>query len=70
MQLPPASAYTFAAEYSADEAIAAGASSVTFSQPMPTYLENFLSFPVGTTVPSGYYDRAKGPVGAGPERDR
>ena len=60
-QLPPASAYTFAAEFSADEAIAAGATKVTFNQPViTTYVENFLNFPVGTTVPSGFYDRAKG----------
>ena len=60
-QLPPASAYTFAAEFSADEAIAAGATKVTFNQPViMMYVENFLNFPVGTTVPSGFYSRAKG----------
>ncbi|MEO8134315.1 MAG: RHS repeat-associated core domain-containing protein [Betaproteobacteria bacterium] len=31
-----------------------------FSQPVPTYVENFLAFPVGTLVPSGFYDRALG----------
>ena len=59
-QLPPASAYTFAAEFSIDEAVAAGATTVTFNQPVPTYVENFLNFPAGTTVPSGFYDRVKG----------
>ena len=55
--LPPTSAYTYAADFSVDEALAAGASSVTFSQPVIFYLENFLSFPVGGIVPAGFYDR-------------
>ncbi|HXO43257.1 MAG TPA: hypothetical protein VN999_17535, partial [Thermoanaerobaculia bacterium] len=55
--LPPSSAYTYAVELGADEAAAAGAT-VKFSQPVPFYLENFLGFPVGGTVPAGYYDRA------------
>jgi RHS repeat-associated protein len=59
-QLPPSSGYTYAAELSIDEAIAAGATDVTFSQPLPTYVENFLGFPVGGAVPSGYYDRQQG----------
>jgi len=54
--LPPSSAYTYAVELGADEAAAAGAT-VKFSQPVPFYLENFLGFPVGGTVPAGYYDR-------------
>ena len=58
--LPPTSGYTYAVELSADEAIAAGASSVTFSQPVYHYVENFLGFPVGQRVPAGYYDRTKG----------
>ncbi len=57
--LPPTSGYTYAVEFSVDEAIAAGAASVTFSQPVPTYVENFLNFPTGTIVPSGYYDFIK-----------
>lgn len=59
-ELPGASAYTFAAEFSVDEAIAQGATSVTFSQPVYGYLENFLNFPTGINVPSGSYDRVKG----------
>jgi hypothetical protein len=55
--LPPTSAYTYAAEYSVDEAVAASASSVNFSQPVIQYLENFLNFPVGGIVPVGGYDR-------------
>jgi RHS repeat-associated protein len=54
--LPPASAYTYAVELSADEAAGNGAT-VKFSQPVPFYLENFLGFPVGGVVPAGYYDR-------------
>ena len=59
-QLPPASGYTYAVELSADEAIAAGAKQVTFSQPVYVYVDNFIGFPVGETVPSGYYDRGIG----------
>lgn len=55
--LPPASGYTYAVELSADEVIAAGATEVRFSQPLPVYVENFLGFPVGTAVPAGFYDR-------------
>lgn len=58
--LPPSSGYTYAAELSVDEAVAAGATEVRFSQALPVYVENFLGFPVGGAVPSGYYDRQKG----------
>lgn len=54
--LPPASGYTYAVELSADEAIAVGASSVEFSQPVLLHVDNFLDFPVGVVVPAGYYD--------------
>lgn len=54
--LPPTSGYTYAVELSADEALAAGATDIEFSQPLPFYLENFLDFPVGGIVPAGYYD--------------
>ena len=59
-QLPAASAYTYAVDLSVDEAIAAGAEQVTFSKPIPVYVENFLDFPVGIPVPLGYYDRQLG----------
>lgn len=59
-ELPPGTAYTFAAELGADEAMALGAKSVTFDKPLAVYLENFIGFPVGETVPSGFYDREKG----------
>jgi RHS repeat-associated protein len=55
--LPPASAYTYAAEFSADEA--AGAKELRFDQAVPFYLENFLNFPVGLAVPMAFYDRTK-----------
>lgn len=55
--LPPTSGYTYAVELSVDEAISAGAKSVNFSQPVPFYVDNFLNFPVGETVPTGWYDR-------------
>ncbi len=55
--LPPTSAYTYALEYSADEVTTAGAVSIQFDQPLYHYNENFRGFPVGTQVPTGYYDR-------------
>ena len=54
--LPATSAYTYAVELSIDEAIAAGAVDVQFTQPVIFYVENFLSFPVGADVPMGFYD--------------
>jgi len=57
--LPPTSGYTYAVELSVDEAMAADAKTVTFSEPVHTYVENFLNFPVGGIVPAGYYDRDK-----------
>ena len=57
--LPPTSAYTYAVEYSADEALEDGVT-VQFSQPIYSYLENFVGFPVGWRIPSAYYDRKKG----------
>jgi RHS repeat-associated protein len=64
--LPPATAYTYAVELTADEAL--DAASIQFvnagnpSQPqaLPFYVEDFINFPVGTAVPMGYYDRQKG----------
>jgi RHS repeat-associated protein len=56
--LPPTSAYTYAAAFTADEATQAGATGVLFSQPVFGYLENFLAFPVGFAIPSGTYDAA------------
>ncbi|MCW5890928.1 MAG: hypothetical protein KIT14_10280 [bacterium] len=58
--LPPASGYTYAVEFSVDEAAAAGAREVRFDRPLVHYLENFLDFPVGSVVPAGAYDRTRG----------
>ncbi len=58
--LPPASAYTYAVDLSVDQAIAAGATRVDFSQPVPLYVDNFLGFPVGGIVPVGWYDSVRG----------
>ena len=58
--LPPSSGYTYAIEFSVDEALAAGAKSVRFSKPVIHYVENFLGFPTGERVPTGYYDRDVG----------
>ena len=55
-ELPPSSGYTYAVELSIDEAMAAGAKSVQFSQPVMVYVDNFIGFPVGGAVPAGYYD--------------
>ena len=63
-ELPPASAYTYAAEFSVDGV--AEDASVQFSQPVTSYLldhddsegSEFLGFPVGLAVPVGSYNRA------------
>ncbi|MCI0540979.1 MAG: hypothetical protein L0Z50_37740 [Verrucomicrobiales bacterium] len=59
-QLPPASAYTYCAELSSDEAAAAGADSIQFDRPVAFYVDNFLEVSVGAVVPVGYYDRQDG----------
>ncbi len=58
--LPATSAYTYAAEFSIDEAEKLGADSVVFSKPLYTYLDNFLDIPVGGLVPVGYYNKKLG----------
>ncbi len=58
--LPGNVAYTYAVDYSVDEASAAGAESVQFSQPVISYTDNFLNFDVGAVVPSAYYDQKMG----------
>ncbi|HTR51677.1 MAG TPA: RHS repeat-associated core domain-containing protein [Kofleriaceae bacterium] len=54
--LPPTSAYTYAIDFTVDEAVAAGAKHVTFDPPAIHYVDNFLHFPVGAIVPNGYFD--------------
>jgi RHS repeat-associated protein len=57
--LPPNVAYTYCVKLTADEENAAGAEEVRFNQPLSYYLDNFLSFPVGASVPLGYFDPVK-----------
>jgi len=57
--LPATSGYTYAVEWSADEAMQANAKRVTFTPPLVSYVENFLDFEVGGSVPTGYYDRSQ-----------
>lgn len=52
--LPANSGYTYCVELSVDEA-----PGVTFSNPLPVYVDNFINFPVGTPVPLGYFDRSQ-----------
>src|SRR5262249_7141888 len=56
--LPPSSGYTYAVDITVDEA--AGARSVVFSTPVSIYVQNFLGFPVGESVPVGFYDPSNG----------
>ncbi|HEV3189634.1 MAG TPA: hypothetical protein VGY54_04010, partial [Polyangiaceae bacterium] len=65
--LPPTSAFTYAVDLSAEEAIDAGATALTFTEagtdagsPVSFYVENFLNFPVGTALPVGFYDKTQG----------
>ncbi len=65
--LPATSAFTYAAEFSIDQAVRAGATEVTFDKPVVTYVENFAGIAVGAAVPAGYYDREAGVWRAGPD---
>ncbi len=55
-ELPGGTGYTYAVEFSVEEAEKANAREVKFNQPVLVYVDNFLGFPVGAPVPSGYYD--------------
>ena len=57
--LPVASAYTYAIDYSIDEAVEAGAESVTFDPPAISYTPNFTDFDVGQVIPVGSYDATR-----------
>ncbi|HEX8104716.1 MAG TPA: RHS repeat-associated core domain-containing protein [Solirubrobacteraceae bacterium] len=59
-ELPPGTGYTYAADYSIDQADAAGATAVEFDEPVINYTENIIGAPVGSPVPTGSYDRASG----------
>ena len=65
--LPDQSAYTYAVELSMDEAEALGTEEVTFDRTGYLYLDNFLDFPVGQAVPSGFYSRARNKWEATPD---
>jgi hypothetical protein len=55
--LPLTSAYTYAVELTADEALAAHAPHVVFDNPVVFYVDNFLGMPVATPVPIGEYEQ-------------
>ena len=56
--LPPNSAYTYAVEISVDEAGGrkVGGRDVVFDEPVALHVDNFMGYPVGGGVPTGYYD--------------
>lgn len=54
--LPISVGYTWAANFTADEAELLGARHVRFDRPVYTYVSNFIGAPVGTAVPAGWYD--------------
>jgi RHS repeat-associated protein len=56
-KLPQYTAYTYALDYQLDEATQQNAVKTVFSRPVYGYVNNFLKFPVGTLVPSGWYDK-------------
>ncbi|HLP40354.1 MAG TPA: hypothetical protein VK465_02500, partial [Fibrobacteria bacterium] len=58
--LPPSSGYTYALEYTVEEALGANVGGVVFEAPVYGYVENFVGIPVGYAVPAAYYDKAKG----------
>ena len=58
--LPPTSGYTYAVEFSVRRGCFRQCRHGPFNQTIPTYVENFLNFPVGENVPVGYYDRKAG----------
>lgn len=64
--LPQSSGYTYAIDMTSDEVIATGAQHIAFSQPVSVYVDDFLSFPTGTVVPLGSYNRDTGAWGALP----
>jgi RHS repeat-associated protein len=59
-EMPPNIAYTYAMDLSIDEAVDINAADVVFDDPLYFYLDNFLGFPTGIKVPTGYYDEDRG----------
>lgn len=58
--LPATSGYTYAVEFTSEEAEAAHAQTLRFSQPAALYVDDFIGFPIGSIVPHGVYDRKIG----------
>jgi RHS repeat-associated protein len=56
----PDMTYGYVVELSVDAAVAAGATRVEFSQPVPLYVENFLGTPVGQAMNAASLDRDRG----------
>ncbi len=65
--LPRHIMYTYAVELSFDEAVAANAERVVFSEPVYFYVDNFLGWDVGDVIPVGFYDRGEGSWFAEPD---
>ena len=58
--LPALTAYTYCANFTADEAQAYNADRIEFSKPVPVYVDNFLNIPVGMLIPVGYLNEKTG----------
>jgi RHS repeat-associated protein len=58
-ELPENTMYNYAVELSVDEAMAAGARRVEFTNPVIVYVEGFVDAPVGANVPAGSFDRER-----------
>ena len=69
-ELPPSSTYTYAVEFSIDQAVQADATDVTFSKPVATYVDNFLALPRGHDRAGGVLRRGEGRLGSVGERRR
>lgn len=57
--MPGTAAPTYAAEFSVDQAIAAGATRVDFAKPLVDYTPNYIGAAVGSHVPTAWYDKEK-----------
>jgi hypothetical protein len=57
-ELPPTSGYTYAVELSLDEV--GSSETVEFDKPLALYVDEYLGIPVGSVVPTGFYDRLEG----------
>ncbi len=55
-ELPPSSQYTYAVQVTADQQTGEAGATLTFTQPVPVYVENFLDLDSLKTVPVGVYN--------------